>query len=257
MARTNILSSLLARLEGNVRMLEFSPSEMAQTVTEFFAEAGLPWIGDRTVIRRYGFAFLFVALALVFSLPLQRLFVHPFLFLFFAAVMASAWYGSTGPGLLAVLLSTVVVDYFFVQPLYSFAVNATEVAYLVAFVACALVASWVSSVKRETEEELRQARDQLEIRVAERTAELRKTIEELRENERQRMLLDSEKSALSDKLEARKVVERAKGILQRKLGISEEEAYRTVQRESQQRRKTMKEISESIILNEEIKRKAQ
>ena len=237
--------------------LEISPSEIARTVTDLFAEAGSPWNGDRTVIRRYGFAFLFVGLALALTLPLQHLFVHPFLFLFFAAVMASGWYGSAGPGLLAVLLSTVVVDYFFVQPLYSFAVNATEVAYVVAFVACALVASWVSSVKRETEEELRQARDQLEIRVAERTAELEKTIEELRENERQRMLLDSEKSALSDKLEARKIVERAKGILQRKLGIGEEEAYRALQRESQQRRKSMKDISESIILNEEMKRSSQ
>lgn len=209
------------------------------------------------VLKRYGFAFLFVALALVLTLPLQRLFVHPFLFLFFAAVMASGWYGSAGPGLLAVLLSTVAVDYFFVQPLYSFAVNATEVAYLVAFVACAMVASWVSSTKRETEEELREARDELEIRVAERTVELEKTIEELKENERQRMLLDSEKSALSDKLEARKIVERAKGILQQKLQISEEAAYRTMQKESQQRRKSMKEISESIILNEEMKRSSQ
>jgi K+-sensing histidine kinase KdpD len=238
-------------------MVEFSRSEMAQTASGLFTEGRFPWIGDRTVMRRYGIAFLFVALALVLTLPLQRLFVHPFLFLFFAAVMASAWYGSTGPGLLAVLLSTVVVDYFFVQPLYSFAVNATEVAYLVAFVACAMVASWVSAVKREAEQELREARDQLEIRVAERTAELEKTIEELRENEQQRILLDSEKSALSDKLEARKIVERAKGILQRKLGISEEEAYRVVQRESQQRRKSMKEISESIILNEEMKRSSQ
>ena len=164
MVRTHFLSSLLASREGNVGMLESSPSEMTQTVTEFFAEGRFPGTRDRTVFRRYGFAFLFVALALVLTLPLQRLFVHPFLFLFFAAVMASGWYGSAGPGLLAVLLSTVVVDYFFVQPLYSFAVNATEVAYVVAFVACAMVASWVSSVKRETEEELREARDQLEIR---------------------------------------------------------------------------------------------
>ena len=93
------------------------------------ATGGFSRTSLKAALKRYGFAFLFVALALVLTLPLQRLFVHPFLFLFFAAVMASGWYGSTGPGLLAVLLSTVVVDYFFVQPLYSFAVNATEVAY--------------------------------------------------------------------------------------------------------------------------------
>src|ERR1700722_8523532 len=105
MARTDILRSLLASLGGTVDMLQVSQSEMAQVAP---SAGRFPGIGDRVVLRRFGFAFLFVALALVFTLPLQRLFVHPFLFLFFAAVMASGWYGSTGPGLLAVLLSTVV-----------------------------------------------------------------------------------------------------------------------------------------------------
>jgi uroporphyrinogen-III synthase len=90
--------------------------------------------------------------------------------------------------------------------------------------------------------------------VAERTSELRKTIAELQEKERQRLLLESEKSALSDQLESRKLIERAKGILQRDLKISEEDAYRTLQRESQQRRRSMKEIAESIILNDDLKR---
>ena len=66
--------------------------------------------------------------------------------------------------------------------------------------------------------------------------------------------MESERSVLSGRLETRKLVERAKGILQRKLKISEEEAYRTMQRQSQQMRKSMQEISESIILNDELKR---
>ncbi|PYU21431.1 MAG: hypothetical protein DMG32_20700 [Acidobacteria bacterium] len=110
---------------------------------------------------------------------------------------------------------------------------------------------------RKTEEALRQARDQLEIRVAERTSALQKSIAELQEKERQRLLLESEKSALSDKLETRKVVDRAKGILQRDLKINEEDAYRTLQRESQQRRRSMREIAESIILNDDLKRGSQ
>ena len=93
--------------------------------------------------------------------------------------------------------------------------------------------------------------------MAERTAELQKTIAELQENERQREQLVSEKSILSGQLEARKIVERAKGILQNEMKISEEEAYRAIQRQSQQMRKSMKEIAESIILNEELKRGAQ
>jgi len=206
---------------------------------------------------RYGVASLCVAAALSSSLLLQHFFPYPFLFLFFAAVMASAWFGGTAPGLFAVLLSTLGVDYFFVPPFRSFAVNATDTAYFVAFVVCALAASWVSSSKRNSEEALLEARDHLEARVAERTAELQKMIAELQQNERQREQLESEKSALSGQLEARKLVERAKGILQREMKIGEEEADRAMQRQRQQMRKSMKEIAESIILNDELKRGSQ
>ena len=66
--------------------------------------------------------------------------------------------------------------------------------------------------------------------------------------------LESANLHLSEKLEARKVVERAKGILQRDLGISEEQAYLSLQRQSRQRRKAMKEVAEAIILGEDVKR---
>jgi C4-dicarboxylate-specific signal transduction histidine kinase len=124
-------------------------------------------------------ASLFVALALGLEKLLKGFFPYPFLFVFFAAVMASAWFGGTGPGLFAVLLSTIAVDYFFVRPFYSLAINATDGSYFAAFILCALVASWISSSKRKGEEALREARDQLEVRVAERTAELQKSNAEL------------------------------------------------------------------------------
>jgi len=66
--------------------------------------------------------------------------------------------------------------------------------------------------------------------------------------------LEGENSELSEQLEARKVLERAKGILQRDLQVSEEEAYVTLQRQSRQRRKSMKEIAEAIVLSDEVKR---
>jgi signal transduction protein with GAF and PtsI domain len=65
--------------------------------------------------------------------------------------------------------------------------------------------------------------------------------------------LESQNTELSQQLETRKIVERAKGILQRDLGITEEQAYLSIQRQSRQKRKTMKEISEAIILSEEVK----
>jgi signal transduction histidine kinase len=129
----------------------------------------------RPTIRGYGIALLSVAAAFVATLWLQHLFPYPFLFLFFGAVMISAWFGGTGAGLFAVLLSTVLVDYFFVPPFNSFSISTTAEAYFGAFVACALVASWISSSKKKSEEVLKETRDQLEIRVSERTAELMKT----------------------------------------------------------------------------------
>lgn len=66
--------------------------------------------------------------------------------------------------------------------------------------------------------------------------------------------LEEENSRLAVELESRKVVERAKGILQRNLQLSEEEAYLTLQKQSRQRRKSMKEIAEAVILGEELKR---
>jgi len=89
--------------------------------------------------------------------------------------MVSAWFGGMGAGIFAVLISTVLVDYFFLPPFYSFSISTTAEAYFGAFVACALVASWLSSSKRQSEVALKEARDELEIRVSERTAELMKT----------------------------------------------------------------------------------
>jgi GAF domain-containing protein len=53
-------------------------------------------------------------------------------------------------------------------------------------------------------------------------------------------------------LETRKVIERAKGILMRQQGLSEETAFRIIQRQAMDRRKSMKEVAEAIILSEEI-----
>ena len=72
--------------------------------------------------------------------------------------------------------------------------------------------------------------------------------------ELERARLETENAQLSDRLESRKHIERAKGILQRDFGMDEEGAYKAMQRESRQRRKTMREIAEAIILNEDLRR---
>jgi uroporphyrinogen-III synthase len=70
----------------------------------------------------------------------------------------------------------------------------------------------------------------------------------------ERARLETENVQLANRLESRKAVERAKGVLQRDLGISEDEAYRTMQKESRQRRISMHDIAEAILLGDELKK---
>jgi uroporphyrinogen-III synthase len=72
--------------------------------------------------------------------------------------------------------------------------------------------------------------------------------------ELERARLETENSELSDRLESRKAIERAKGVLQRDFALDEEAAYRAMQRESRQRRKSMREIAEAIMLNEDLRK---
>jgi signal transduction protein with GAF and PtsI domain len=65
--------------------------------------------------------------------------------------------------------------------------------------------------------------------------------------------LGSQNSDLLMELETRKLVARGKGILQRELGLSEHEAFLTLQRQSQQKMRPMKEIAQAIILSAEVR----
>lgn len=70
----------------------------------------------------------------------------------------------------------------------------------------------------------------------------------------ERARLETENVQLSDRLETRKAVDRAKGVLQRDLSLSESDAYRLMQRESRQRRKSMREIAEAVLLSDDLKK---
>jgi response regulator NasT len=61
-----------------------------------------------------------------------------------------------------------------------------------------------------------------------------------------------EASNLSQALETRKVVDRAKGIIMDKHGLREQEAFRRIQQQSMNTRKSMREIAEAIIIASEV-----
>src|SRR6201984_146548 len=69
--------------------------------------------------------------------------------------------------------------------------------------------------------------------------------------------LEQANSTLAEQLQTRKIVERAKGILQRDLGLNEEQAYLAIQRQSRQKRKPMKEIAEAIVLSDDVRGNSQ
>ena len=64
--------------------------------------------------------------------------------------------------------------------------------------------------------------------------------------------IEEENHTLVEKLETRKIVERAKGLLMEKQGLSEQEAFRKIQKASMNNRKSMREVAEAILLTNEM-----
>jgi response regulator NasT len=59
--------------------------------------------------------------------------------------------------------------------------------------------------------------------------------------------LEREVSSLSEQLETRKLIERAKGLLQSKQGLSEPDAFRWIQRAAMDKRTTMRQVAEVVL----------
>jgi PAS domain S-box-containing protein len=106
-----------------------------------------------------------ITLLAVGSAILLTLILRPFLApsphqLFFLAVMVSAWAGGLRQGLLATVLSTLVVNYFFTQPYYSLdIINSASVIRLSTFVVVAAIISWLNQSRKNA---LRKAKDSLQ-----------------------------------------------------------------------------------------------
>jgi response regulator NasT len=64
--------------------------------------------------------------------------------------------------------------------------------------------------------------------------------------------LEKQVADLQQALETRKLVDRAKGILMDKQGLTEAEAFRKIQKMSMDNRKAMKEVAEAIILAHQV-----
>ncbi|MFZ1205457.1 MAG: ATP-binding protein, partial [Candidatus Acidiferrales bacterium] len=142
-----------------------------QTTNAAPSKSGILW--------RYALAIALVSIALWLSLALQAPFGNPFWFFFAIAVIVSTWFCGRGPGWVAVGISCLAALYFFIPPFRTWSVNERDIPFFVTFVLCQIIANWLISWRRETEDSLRRARDELEVRVGERTVELKNANEAL------------------------------------------------------------------------------
>jgi C4-dicarboxylate-specific signal transduction histidine kinase len=125
---------------------------------------------------RFGVAVCSVLVALAATLAFRGL-VDPSL-PFLAAVIVTSWIGGMLAGLSAVLLSSLAMAYR-LPPADSFAVDAAELPYLLFFGLAAVFIGWLSAQRKKAVAALKEARGQLELRVRERTSELKDANEQL------------------------------------------------------------------------------
>jgi PAS domain S-box-containing protein len=143
-----------------------------------------PGWGTRSPLWRYGFAVLAVGVAVALTVGSQHLgLAEPPVAAFLAAILLTGWYAGAGPVALATLLSAFVFDFFFVPPLHRITFYRAPNPRLVWFLVFAILAGGFSAARRRAAEQLARVRDELEERVAARTAELRRSEADLRRSE--------------------------------------------------------------------------
>ena len=70
--------------------------------------------------------------------------------------------------------------------------------------------------------------------------------------ENYRLVVETE--VIKEELKNRKAIERAKGILMNEQGLSEDEAFKRIQRFAMNNRKSMREVADAIVLSSEMKK---
>ena len=149
-------------------MAGFARASIYSVTRRFFARWDQTCNRLQSPVARYGLAVIAVAIALGLSLPLQyhEYRAAPVPILIFAIAVTS-WYAGNGPAATAIVLASLCVDYFFTEPYYSLQITGRELPYFFIFVICGLAVAGFSAVRRRTEDNLRQAQEELARRAVE------------------------------------------------------------------------------------------
>jgi light-regulated signal transduction histidine kinase (bacteriophytochrome) len=122
----------------------------------------------RSPILRYGLSAACVAIAFGLALTFQYYqFRDVEVPVFTLSIAIITWYAGNGPSVLAVLLSMLLFDYFFIEPRYSFDISSRELPYFFTFVTWGIIVASFAAVRRRTEDYLRRAQEELATRAAE------------------------------------------------------------------------------------------
>ena len=122
----------------------------------------------RSPILRYGLSAACVAIAFGLALTFQYYqFRDVEVPVFTLSIAIITWYAGNGPSVLAVLLSMLLFDYFFIEPRYSFDISSRELPYFFTFVTWGIIVASFAAVRRRTEDGLRRAQEELATRAAE------------------------------------------------------------------------------------------
>lgn len=130
---------------------------------------------------RYLIAIVLVALAWMITFGLRHLidapsFQTPF---FVCAIVLSSWIGGAGPGVTATMISIFAIEFAFTEPRYTFSFTLSEVPKFTVFLLAGTFISLLARRQRRDEEALLVARESLEEKVRERTADLEASNEKL------------------------------------------------------------------------------
>jgi two-component sensor histidine kinase len=126
----------------------------------------------KRIVVGYGLGTLWVLIAIAVTWTVPPLHATPSV-LFFAAVVAATWRSGRGPVIWAIGLSSVIIDFFLIEPKLSLLSSLADVLRLGTFSAVAISILYLRDNYKRAADRLREANDGLELRVNERTAELR------------------------------------------------------------------------------------
>ena len=154
------------------------------------SEPRVPYRVFEYAVVRYGLSVVSVGVALAVTLSFQGYtFRTPF---FFPAIILSTWIGGVGPGMFAVFLSTLAINYFILEPKFAFSFGPHDLLHLSAFLVSALLVSSWSAARKRAEQALQRTRDELETKVEERTAKLSKLNDDLFDEVAERKLAEDQ-----------------------------------------------------------------